>query len=99
MLDKVGTGSYVSGGVAMPQLARGIRNVAGRMIIDKTGLDGFYEFSLEWAPAGPPAPDAPADNRPNIFTALQEQLGLKLEPSTTRVPVVVIDRIERPTGK
>jgi uncharacterized protein (TIGR03435 family) len=96
----VGSGRYVSGGVTLAQLAGGIRNPAGRLIIDRTGLAGFYEFSLEWAPAGPaPAPDAPPDTRPNIFTALQEQLGLKLEPSTTPVQVVVIDHIERPTGK
>lgn len=93
-----GNGSYISGGVTLAQLARGIRNVAGRLIVDKTGLNGFYEFALEWAPAGPPpSPDTPPDNRPNIFTALQEQVGLRLEPSTTLVQFVVIDHIERPT--
>lgn len=61
---------------------------------DKTGLDGFYEFSLKWA-SGPAAATASPDT-PNIFTAFQEQLGLKLEPSTTAVEVVVIDQIERP---
>jgi uncharacterized protein (TIGR03435 family) len=95
----VGAGRYVSGGVTLAQLAGNLRTVAGRLTVDKTGLAGFYEFALEWAPAGPPSPDGPPDSRPNIFTALQEQLGLKLEPSTTPVQFVVIDHIEHPTGK
>ena len=95
---KLGSGTMISGGVRFAQLAT-LRNVAGRLIVDRTGLDGFYEFSLEWGPGGAPSPDSPVDPRPNIFTALQEQLGLKLEPSTTPVQVVVIDHIERPTGR
>lgn len=95
--DQFGNGSITSGGMRMDRLAGAIRNVAGRLIIDKTGLVGFYEFSLEWAPQRPPSSDAPADTRPNIFTAIQEQLGLKLEASTSPVQVVVIDHIERPS--
>jgi len=96
---KLGNGSMISGGQSMAQLAAFFRNVAGRLIVDKTGLVGYYEFSIEWGPGGAPAPDAPADPRPTIFTALQEQIGLKLEPATAPVQVVVIDHIERPTGK
>jgi len=58
-------------------------------------LEGFYEFSLEWA-SGPPSAAGAQDERPNIFTAFQEQLGLKLEAATAPVEVVVIDHIERP---
>jgi len=91
---KVGNGSVLSGGMRFSQLASTVRNPAGRLIVDETGLDGFYEFSLEWAP-GPGDPASP-DPRPNIFTAFEEQLGLKLRPSTTSVQVVVIDHVERP---
>ena len=87
--NKVGNGTVLSGGMRWAQLAATIRNPAGRLIVDKTGLDGFYEFSVTYATVATP------DN-PNIFTAFQEQLGLKLEPSTTSVEVVVIDHIERP---
>jgi uncharacterized protein (TIGR03435 family) len=92
--NKVGNGTVLSGGIRFSQLASIVRNPAGRLILDETGLDGFYEFSLEWAP-GPGDPASP-DPRPNIFTAFEEQLGLKLKPSTTSVEVVVIDHVERP---
>ena len=81
----------------------------GRTIIDKTGLTGNYDFTLEWAPddGGPPPAKpqdgsaTPAANAPDpgasVFTALQEQLGLKLESTKAPVDVVVIDHIEKPT--
>ena len=90
----LGGGTILSGGIRFAQLAAAVRNPAGRLIVDKTGLDGFYEFTLKYA-SGPAAAAAPPDT-PNIFTAFQEQLGLRLEPSTTSVEVVVIDHIERP---
>jgi len=93
-VSTLGNGTMLSGGIRWAQLAAAVRNPAGRLIVDKTGLDGFYEFSLKWA-SGPAAATASPDT-PNIFTAFQEQLGLKLEPSTTAVEVVVIDQIERP---
>jgi uncharacterized protein (TIGR03435 family) len=92
--NKVGNGTVQSGGMRFSQLAATVRNPAGRLIVNETGLDGFYEFSLEWAPG--PADAASPDQRPNIFTAFEEQLGLKLRPSTTSVEVVVIDHVERP---
>jgi uncharacterized protein (TIGR03435 family) len=94
--DKVGNGSIQSGGTQFSQLARQVRNPVGRIIVDETGLKGFYEFTLEWAPG--PAAAASTDQRPNIFTAFEEQLGLRLKPSTTPVEVVVIDHVERPQG-
>ena len=93
--SKVGNGTILSGGMRFAQLASTVRNPAGRLIFDKTGLEGFYEFTFEWA-SGPPSAAGAADERPNIFTAFQEQLGLKLEPATAPVEVVVIDYIERP---
>lgn len=67
----------------------GIRD---RPVIDKTGLNGVFDVKLEWAPD----PANPGD-RVAIFTALQEQLGLKLEPTRGPVDVVVVESIERPT--
>jgi uncharacterized protein (TIGR03435 family) len=93
--SKVGNGTVLSGGMRFAQLASTVRNPVGRLIIDKTSLGGFYEFTFEWA-AGPPTAGGVPDDRPNIFTAFQEQLGLKLEPATAPVEVVVIDHIERP---
>ena len=74
-------------------------SIAGRRVVDRSGLEGVFSIELRWspdsstAPAAPAAPDAP----PAIFTALREQLGLKLQPATAAVEVVVIDRAERPT--
>ncbi len=63
-------------------------------VIDKTGLTGLYNIDLTWAWNDEPGS---GDNGPSIFTALQEQLGLKLEPAKAPVDVVVIDHIERPS--
>ena len=84
----------------------------GRPVIDKTGLTSVYDFTLKWTPqpgsggltpfglplGGPPDAVPPADpDAPNLFTAVQEQLGLKLESARGPVEVVVIDRLEKPT--
>ena len=82
------------------QIASFLRSGAGRIVVDKTALEGFYdvEFSystprLATADGTAPAPE----DAPEFFTAVREQLGFKLEPSKTQVEVVVVDRIERPT--
>jgi uncharacterized protein (TIGR03435 family) len=62
-----------------------------RVVIDRTGLTGVWDFELKWSPPNAPSPDA---DRPSIFTALEEQLGLRLEPTTGPVEVLVIDRVE-----
>jgi uncharacterized protein (TIGR03435 family) len=80
--------------------------VSDRAVVDKTGIAGMFDFSLNWTPdesqfAGmgihvpPPAdnPNAP----PGLFTAIQEQLGLKLEPQKIPSEVLVIDHVERPS--
>ena len=70
-----------------------------RPVIDKTGLDQFYDFTLEFAPELPPGANAEnLPDRPNIFTALKEQLGLKLEPQKGPVEFYVIDHAERPAA-
>ena len=85
----------------MAALARTMSNLAGRIIVDKTGLIGAFDFELEFTPdpaAGGGQPVAVSDaNLPSLFTALEEQLGLKLVPERRPVEVLVIDRVERPT--
>jgi bla regulator protein blaR1 len=85
--------------------------LGGRLVLDETGLKGRYDFTLEWAaerpasPAGAPAgdqlsgnaPPPPDPSAPSIFTGIQEQLGLKLEPTKGPVEILAIDRIEKPS--
>ena len=92
----------MEGDTTMENLARLLRGVggAGRPVIDKTGLAGSYRIKLEFDRSagltGPSlSPSAPA--LPTVFTALQEQAGLKLESSKAQRDVLVIDRLERPT--
>lgn len=73
-----------------------LRSSLRRTVIDKTGLTGRYDFELHWMPDNTPA-DSPLAGGPSIFTAVQEQLGLKLEPSTAPLDVLVIDSAEKPT--
>jgi uncharacterized protein (TIGR03435 family) len=83
-------------------LARELAQVLGRVVIDDTGLAGSYDLRLRWTPDNDPPPMLNGQPDPNpppdIFTALQEQLGLKLESAKGPVPVLVIDHIERPSG-
>jgi len=82
-------------------LARELAQVMGRVVVDKTGVSGSYDLKLRWTPDNAPPPlinGAPdPDPPPDIFTAIQEQLGLKLESAKGPVPVLVIDQIDRPT--
>jgi len=91
----------VAGGTSMAALARTMSNLAGRIIVDKTGLMGAFDLELEFTPEPSAAGGQPAEVRdttlPSLFTALEEQLGLKLVPERTPVEVLVIDRVERPT--
>jgi uncharacterized protein (TIGR03435 family) len=74
-----------------------------RLVIDKTGLSGRFAFTLAWTPeqmpqGTPPAGIPPIDpNGPALVTALQEQLGLKLQPARSQMEVVVIDSVEQLT--
>jgi len=106
----MGFGSLAAGGVPMTQLATSLSQRVGRTVIDKTGLTGLYEFNLDFTPEqmpqggqGPAAPPGapplpPVDpNGPSIYTALQEQLGLKLDSQRGPVDVIVVDSVDRPT--
>lgn len=71
------------------------RQLADRVVIDKTGLTGYYDLTLNWAPSNIPS-NSTADLGPSIFTAVEEQLGLKLEPRKGSVDFLIIDQAERP---
>jgi uncharacterized protein (TIGR03435 family) len=76
---------------ALPGL---LNNEAGRTVVDKTGLTGKYDFTLQYVPAAQAATDTSGGS--SIFTALEEQLGLKLEPGKAALDVLVIDSVEKP---
>jgi uncharacterized protein (TIGR03435 family) len=76
-------------------LATSIGGAVERVVIDKTGLNGNYDITLNYEPE--PKPDPRPGDPPNIFKALQEQLGLTLDPARAPLKVLVVDRIERPT--
>jgi len=81
-------GSIVAGGVQLIQITAYF--AAGRPVLERTGLSGLFDVDLEWTPT----PDADGIS---IFTALREQLGLRLETTSAQLPVIVIGHAERPT--
>ena len=97
-------GHVTAGGVPLAPLMQLLSMSSGRVVIDKTGLEGNYDIDLTFTPdrlpQGTPPPGAPPisidPNGPSLFTALQEQLGLKLESQRGPVEVLVIDHVERP---
>jgi uncharacterized protein (TIGR03435 family) len=88
------TGRMSVRGLSMDTLTRLLRGEVGQPVLDETGLAGAFDLDLVFAP--PRSPEGGA-NAPSIFTALQEQLGLKLEPRRGTRDVIVIERAERPT--
>ena len=70
---------------------------AGRPVFDKTGLTGHYDFTLEWVHDPTAALNVRESDLPPLPTALQEQLGLKLESTTAPFDTVVIDHAEKPS--
>jgi uncharacterized protein (TIGR03435 family) len=78
--------------------------VLDRPVVDQTGLDGRFDFDLIWKPddsqfAGLEAKIPPPADAPPLYTAIQEQIGLKLDNATMRMQVLVIDHVEKPSGK
>jgi len=110
---RMGFGSLSIGGMTVLQFAGAISRMPGinRVVLDRTGLDGAYDIDLQWTPDQLPpraaggAADGPIrvngvdvdPNGPSIFTAIQEQLGLKLESTKGPVHVIVIDAVDQPT--
>jgi uncharacterized protein (TIGR03435 family) len=98
-----GRGELTGLGADMGSLARRLSGVIGRVVIDRTGLSGKYDFKLQWTPdtAQPMrGPDEPVDSSlgSSILAAVQEQLGLKLEAQKGPVDMIVIDAVERPSA-
>jgi uncharacterized protein (TIGR03435 family) len=95
----------MAGGMTMTMLAVTIlTGPAGRIVVNQTGLTGAYDFDLEFAmdpapgaAAPPPAAATAVSDRPGLFTALEEQLGLKLQATRAPIAVTVIDRVTPPT--
>jgi uncharacterized protein (TIGR03435 family) len=74
----------------LPGFAARLSGYVGRTVVDKTGIEGRYWFQLEWA-----AGDQPGTASPALLTAMQEQLGLKLEERNAPTEVLVIDHVEK----
>jgi uncharacterized protein (TIGR03435 family) len=108
-LTSAGTGQFTAQGVTLADMARSLTQELskelGRVVIDKTGISGRYDVALKWTPDTGEAPTdsgtegtaSPPDSGPSIFTAIQEQLGLKLESAKGPVQVLVIDHVEMPS--
>jgi uncharacterized protein (TIGR03435 family) len=108
---RMGRGELTGQGVPLTFLVSQLSRHLGRTVLDKTGLTGNYDFTLQWTPddgqgpmlkgpdGGQPAAEGapPESSGPSVFTALEEQLGLKLESQKGPVEIVVIDHVEKPS--
>ena len=97
-----GPGRLTLRGVTIDWVAKQVSDRVGRAVVDRTNLPGYFDLDLEFAlPPRPgdlsdPAADQPVDSTPSIYTALPEQLGLKLESQKSSVEVLVIDNAQKP---
>jgi bla regulator protein blaR1 len=100
---RVGRGTVDCQAIPMTTLLEVLSSLAGRTVVDKTGLNGKYDIKLRWSPEDS-HPDSDAGGAGvegsdvDFFTAIQEQLGLKLIPSKGPVNALVIDHIDKPSG-
>lgn len=90
----VGNGRMDANEIPIGYLVEQLAYQFERNVIDKTGLTGNYTFKLRWTDAD----ETPTDTAPSLFTALREQLGLRLQPSRGPVALLVVDHAEQPTG-
>jgi uncharacterized protein (TIGR03435 family) len=96
-----GPGRLTAQAMTMSGLAARLTRIMGISVVDETGIQGAFDFSLTWAPEkstpNPVAIDTATDSGgPSIFTAVQDQLGLKLESHKVPVEFLIVDRAERP---
>jgi uncharacterized protein (TIGR03435 family) len=102
---RLGARALTARGMTMARLAQVLSGSVGRPVLDRTGLDSAYDLELEWssdlglrqAPAGSAGAAELTPDGLSLFTAMQEQLGLRLQPTRGPVDVIVIDRAEPPT--
>jgi uncharacterized protein (TIGR03435 family) len=109
MLRMMGRGQVEAEGSNTQMLARVLSQQLGRTVVDKTGLSSNYDYKLSWTPddapppmaggaeGGPPKEVTSDSTGPSLLTALQEQLGLKLESTKGMADVIVIDHIDQPS--
>jgi bla regulator protein blaR1 len=96
-------GRLVAGSMPLSLFANNLSGQVQRIVVDRTGLSGAWDFEITYAPERPlnppPGVEFPAadPNAPSLFTAIQEQLGLKLQSTKGPVEVLVVDRVEQPT--
>jgi len=84
--------------MTMDALAMGLASqVVTQRVVNRTALSGEFDFDLQFTPDGPAPAAGGAPEFPSLFTAVQEQLGLKLQSERGPVPILVIDSIQRPT--
>jgi uncharacterized protein (TIGR03435 family) len=103
---RLGLGTLVMGGASLSQLATTLSGLMDRSVVDRTGLEGAFDASLKWTPdqstpglalkSGFAPPGLVDPNGPSLFTAVQEQLGLKLDSGKGPVDTLIVDRAERP---
>ena len=104
-LNRILDGKGITIAAFATNLSRTYTSDLGRNVIDRTELTGTFDVHLKWSidpltgPAGPGAEPPPDLAGPSLFTALQEQLGLRLESTKGPVEVLVIDHIEKPSGQ
>ena len=98
---------FVASAMTLDAFSSHLARVTRRTVIDRTGLSGQFDLRLEYLPdqatpgsASPDHPDASAEVQPgaSLFTALEQQLGLKLVPVKGTRQAIVIDHIEKPSG-
>jgi uncharacterized protein (TIGR03435 family) len=101
---QTGVGSLTLRGMPFNQFTLFLSSFVNRVVVDRTGLDGRYDLELKWTPEQPALgrggagePPATDPNAISIFTAVQEQLGLRLNSTRDMVDVLVIDTLEHPT--
>jgi bla regulator protein BlaR1 len=93
-----GRGLIVGQQITLDHLAENLSARLGRTVRDQTSLTGYYDFRLEWTPDEPDGESVPDRTGPSIFTAIQEQLGLRLEARRGPVEILVIDHAEPPSA-
>lgn len=95
----MGPGMFKGEALPMKVLANNLSSILEHTVVDKTGLSGDYDFDLKWTPEGtaPAADNGATDSGASIFTAVQEQLGLKLQSTKGPVDTLVIDHVELPS--
>jgi uncharacterized protein (TIGR03435 family) len=101
----MGRGQLTSQRMPIQNLCNALANQLGRPVVNHTGLEGNFDYKMEWTPD--PSPSIPSDSPegaaaadpggPSLAAALLEQLGLRLESKKAPVEIIVIDRVSKPT--